>query len=217
MKIQAKGNKEAEILIYEDIGEGWAGGISAKRFAEQIKDLGALEKITVRINSYGGSVFDGFAMYNTLRRNPAEVAVSVDGVAASSASVIAMAGDFVEIAANGFLMIHPPWSMAMGGAEDFRKEADLLDSVGSAIAGVYVERTGLPLAEVWEYMDAETWFTAEDAVELGFADTTGAPMEIAAMGRRPFKNAPRALVKGVKPKETEARKRVAEMRLVARG
>lgn len=196
--LQAKGPKAAELLIYEDIGEGWFGGLSAKQFAEDLKALGTLDELDVRINSYGGAIFDGFAMYSTLARHRARKTVHVDGVAASSASVIAMAGDEIRVAANGFVMIHNPWGFAQGYADELRKQADLLDQVRGAIAGVYTARTGQSVEKVLELMDAETWMGADDALALGFADQVSPELKMAARaepGR--FRRAPQALTEAL--------------------
>lgn len=214
--LQAKGPKQAELLIYEDIGEGWFGGLSAKQFAEDLKALGALDLLDVRINSYGGAIFDGFAMYSTLARHAARKTVHVDGVAASAASVIAMAGDEIRVASNGFVMIHNPWGFAQGNADELRKQAELLDQIRGAIAGVYVARTGLGVDEVLGLMDAETWMDSAEAVRLGFADSVTGEMKMAARaepGR--FRHAPSALtdappVSPAAPLATRLRQRLAE-------
>lgn len=193
-KIQSKGAKAAEILIYEDIGDGWFGGLSAKQFAEDLKALGAVDTLDVRINSYGGQIFDGFAIYNTLVRHAARKTVHVDGVAASSASVIAMAGHEIRMAANGFLMIHNPWGYAQGSAAELRAQADLLDQIQGAIAGVYSARTGLSVGEILPLMDAETWFTADEAVAKGFADQVSDEVKLAACADpQRFRRAPEAV------------------------
>lgn len=168
-RISAKGADRAEILIYEDVGEGWFGGVSAKQFADDLKALGAVSTIDVRINSYGGDVFDGFAMYRQLVEHKARIVVHVDGVAASIASVIAMAGDEIEIAAPGFVMVHDAWGLGVGNAAELRSVADRLETISGAIADVYVARTGKPAATVRGWMTAETWFTADEAVAAGLA------------------------------------------------
>jgi len=179
LKITAKG-KNAEILLYDDIGEGMFGGISAKAFISELNKAGNLNNIDIRINSAGGDVFEGVAIYNALIRNSARVVTHVDGLAASIASIIAMAGDSIHIADNAMMMIHDPWTFAMGSAVELRKQADTLDKVRDTLIGTYVNRTGLSTNEVSGLMTAETWMDAKEAVSRGFADTVFEPMPMAA-------------------------------------
>jgi ATP-dependent protease ClpP protease subunit len=171
IKVQARGPGQAEILIYDPIGGGFFGdGVTAKRFVDDLEGLGDVRDILVRINSPGGEVFDGFAIFNALKNHPAQVHVQIDGLAASIASVIAMSGDLITVGDGAMLMIHDPWSLAMGDADDMRAAADMLDKVKVGIAQAYVNRTGLDAAEIDAMMTAETWFTADEAVAQGFAD-----------------------------------------------
>lgn len=180
-RIEARAREEqAEIYIYEDVGAGFFGGVTAKEFARQLKAAGKVRSLDIRINSGGGDVFDGLAIYNLLREHEAAKTVHVDGLAASIASVIAMAGDEIRIADSGFLMVHNAWGVMMGDAEEARKFAALLDQTTSAIADVYVARTGRPLEKVLELMAAETWMGSEQAVELGFADAIVTNYRVAA-------------------------------------
>lgn len=168
----AKSNgKRGEIYIYEEIGAGWYGGITAKSFAETMKDLGKVSALDIYINSPGGSVFDGISIYNQIKRFDGEKATHVDGIAASISSVIAMAGDPGKrfIADNGMLMIHDPWSIAFGTAADMRKMADSLDKVRETILDTYVRATDGDHATISDMMAAETWLSADEAVEKGFA------------------------------------------------
>lgn len=194
-------NNTAEILIYEDIGESWLGGISAKRFADEIKNLKNITHIDVRINSYGGSVFDGLAIYNTLKRHKATVNVSIDGIAASIASIIAMAGDQVTIASNGFMMIHDPWMIAAGSAADLREQADLMDKVRDELLDTYMKRVNGSVARdyVSDLMHAETWLNASEAVDLGLADNETEEVKLAACAHRNFKTLPDCLKPVEKP------------------
>lgn len=194
--IRARANKTAEILIYEDVGAGWFGGVSAKQFADDLKELGDVTQIDVRINSYGGDVFDGLAMYNQLVQHKARITTHVDGVAASIASVIAMAGDEIHIAESGWLMIHDAWGMAIGNAADLRRQADLMDSVSEQLAGVYVARSGQPAEQVRAWMAEETWFNAGEAIDNKFATAMSENLRVAAhaaFDRSRFRNAPAAL------------------------
>lgn len=194
--IKAKANKSAEILIYEDVGAGWFGGVSAKQFADDLKALGAVERIDVRINSYGGDVFDGYAIYQRLVQHEARITTHIDGVAASIASIIAMAGDEINIAEGGWIMIHDAWGMAVGNAADMRDLADRLDAVSGQLAKVYVDRTGAQMDTVRAWMGEEKWFDSAAAIESGFATAVSENLRMAAHTRLPdrrFRNAPRAL------------------------
>lgn len=157
----------AEISIYDEIGM-W--GVTAKQFISDLKALGDVKDITVSINSPGGSVFDGLTIYNALRASGANVTVKVMGIAASIASIIAMAGKKIIMPENTFMMIHNPLNVIYGNADDMREMADILDKVGSSLVATYVARTGKSEEEVKALMDAETYMTAAEAKELGFAD-----------------------------------------------
>jgi ATP-dependent protease ClpP protease subunit len=163
------GDGHAEILIYDGIGDF---GIPAADF---VKDLAAIDDnapITVRINSEGGSVFDGIAILNSLRAHPGKVTVVVDGIAASIASVIAMGGDEIVMNKSSQMMIHNAWSVGAGNADELQKIADGLRSMSTNIAGIYAERTGGTVDDWRALMDAETWYTADEAVAAGLADMT---------------------------------------------
>lgn len=170
----------AEIYIYDEIGY-W--GITAADFARDLKSLGDVSQIDLHINSPGGSVFDGTAIYNLLQNHKASVTVWIDGIAASMASVIAMAGDRIIMPENALMMIHNPWGGAVGDAEELRKQADVLDKVKASLLSVYTSRTGLSEEEVSAIMDAETWYTGDEAVEAGWADETTAAVDLAACAR----------------------------------
>lgn len=165
----ADGGTEADVYIYGDIG-GWWDGIQADAFAKEIDALG-VETINVRLNSPGGVVFDGIAIYNALVRHKATVIVHIDGIAASIASVIAMAGDEVRIAEGAHVMIHKPWSIAVGDADAMRKEGEILDKLEAGILDIYEARTDQARDQLSKWLAAETWFGAQEAVDAGFADT----------------------------------------------
>jgi ATP-dependent protease ClpP protease subunit len=195
--MKASGQNQADIYIYEDVGEGWFGGVSARQFAADLKALGSLDTLNLHINSYGGEVFDGIAIYRTLVDHPAKVISYVDGVAASIASVIAMAGDEIRITESGFFMIHEASGGAFGRAAEHRQMADLLETITATIGDVYVARTGRDKAEVAAWMTSETWLTAQQALEYGFADEVVENLRLAAhvtavadWTRHGFKNAP---------------------------
>lgn len=177
----------AVIRLYEEIDSwGWFG-TSAAEFARVVDGLPeGIETIHLRINSPGGDVFDGVTIANTLRLHPATVRVTVDGLAASIASVIALAGDTLEMAPNSEMMIHEGWGGCRGGAADHRKYADLLDHLNDNIAGAYAEAAG-GSAEDWRArMAEETWYSAAEAVEAGLADTIAQPAKAAAPAAKVF-------------------------------
>jgi len=191
-QIRAEGGK-AEILIYEQIGQDWFGdGLTAKSFAEELKSHGDLSEIRLLINSPGGDVFDGMAIYNTLLRHKARKIVEIDGLAASIASIIAMVGDEIRIGENAMFMIHDPWSVAIGTAGDFRQQADVLDAITEQLVTTYTARTKQDRQQIRDWMAAETWFSGAEAKEAGFADAvTPAKQVQACFDKRWFRNCPK--------------------------
>lgn len=178
---QTDAGTEVELRIYDEIGF-W--GITAKDFIAQIDALAAnAVAITVAVNSPGGDVFDAFAIYNALRRYQGKVTARVDGVAASAASLVVMAGDTVVMPENAMLMIHNPWTIALGTAEDMRKTADMMDKARDGIVAAYRAKSGQDEAELIRMMDDETWITALEAQALGFADVIEEPVKLAASAR----------------------------------
>ena len=164
------GDSEAEILIYGDIGGGWWDeGITGESITNQIADLD-VDTINVRINSGGGLVFEGLAIYQALARHESKIVVHIDSIAASIASVIAMAGDEIRISEGANLMIHKPWSGMWGDADAFRKEADVLDQLQAGLINIYEARTGAKRSDLEAWVNAETWFLGQAAVDAGFAD-----------------------------------------------
>lgn len=195
-RVVARGSERAEIYLYGVIGQDWFGeGVSAKQFADDLRKVKDVKTIDLRINSEGGDVFAGKAMYTLLQDHKAKIIVHVDGLAASAASFVAMAGDEINVSEGAFIMIHNAWTIAMGGADDFRRTADLLETVNGTIREVYVARTKRSDKEVKAWMDAETWFTGKEALENGFADKMVENLKVAAQVRDPakFKNTPAAL------------------------
>lgn len=161
-------SSSAEIMIYDDIGI-W--GITAKDFVNSLVELGDVKNLIIRINSYGGEVIDGFAIYNRLREHAASKTVIVDGVAASIASVIAMVGDTVKIPQNGFFMIHDPGIMVAGTSKDLKNAASLLDDLKKRAIDTYrTKAEDLSNEEIAQMMEDETWIGAESARSYGFAD-----------------------------------------------
>lgn len=159
------------VSIYDVIGEDpWSGGgITAKRISGALRAIGQKD-VVVNINSPGGDLFEGIAIYNLLRAHEGKVTVRVMGLAASAASVIAMAGDEIQIARSAFVMIHNGWVMAMGNRHDMREVADWLEPFDQAMADLYAARTDQTVKEVAKLMDNETWMGGAKAIDLGFAD-----------------------------------------------
>lgn len=183
--IRASAQRSAELFIYGDIGESWWGeSVTAKQFAQDIAALD-VDNITLRINSYGGSVSDGIAIYNAIKRHPATVTTVIDGIAASIASLIAMAGDTVEMADNAMLMIHAPWTYAGGNSAALRETADLLDVWAQAMSTSYASKTGRPAEDMLALLTdgVDHWYTAEQALSEKFVDSTTAALPIAASAR----------------------------------
>lgn len=156
----------AEVSIHDEIG---AYGITAKDFLSQLKGIPASRPLTLSLHSPGGEVFDGLAIYHALKAR-GNVNVRIEGLAASMASVIAMAGTRIEMPRNAYLMIHNPSGFAMGDAADMRQLADLLDKLKGSLIAAYRERTKKSDEDLTAMMDAETWLTGEEAVTQGFAD-----------------------------------------------
>lgn len=162
--------KKAELYIYDAIGADYFGdGITAKSVSDALKEFTPGADLDIYINSPGGSVFDGVAIYNQLARWSGKKTVHIDGIAASIASVIAMVGDEIKIAENGLLMIHSAWGITVGNAVEMRKYAESLEKVDGTILTTYVSRTKGVEADIKAWMEAETWMNAEEAVVRGFA------------------------------------------------
>lgn len=186
------------MIFYGDVGGGW-DGISAAEFQKTINDLGdGIEDITLRLHSYGGDVYDGQAIYNTLKRHSARVRVEVDGAAMSAASFIAMAGDEIAMAENAIFMIHDPWTVVMGNARDMRDMAESMDKVRDTITGVYHSRTGIAVEDINAQMAAETYYDAHEALEQGFTTEMIANKGIEDLStsviRNRWKNCPDSLI-----------------------
>lgn len=211
MNIQAKSSRSwyeikaavdgvAEVYIYEQIGEDyWSEGITAVNFVSELNAITAPE-IHLHINSPGGSVFDGVAIHNALKRHPAKVTTFIDGLAASIASIIAIAGDHVVMASNALFMIHNPWGGVQGDATEMRKMAEVLDKIGETLVNAYAERTGLDREVLLAAMNEETWYTADEALAAGFIDEVSSAIRAAAsFDLSLFRHAPRALAEVVEP------------------
>jgi len=169
--VRAADETDRSISIYDVIGQDyWTGeGVTAKRIAAALRAIGK-GPVTVNLNSPGGDMFEGLAIYNLLREHPGEVTVKVLGLAASAASIIAMAGDTVQMSRASFLMIHNSWVYAAGNRNDLREIADFLEPFDRAMADIYAARTGIDADTIGEMLDAETWLGGSDAIAQGFAD-----------------------------------------------
>lgn len=202
-RMQAKEDQTADIYIYDEIG-GW--GISARRFTEDLISLGNLSHINLHIHSPGGEVFDGIAIYNQLKNHSSTITVYIDGLAASMASVIAMVGDTVIMPKNAMMMIHKPWGVSWGDANDMREYADLLDKLENVLIPAYVAKTGKTTEEITAMLEQETWLDGDECVEHGFADKVIEPVKAMASltSKRieEFSSMPSAIKNQITPKNT---------------
>lgn len=175
LKILNKSATESEIVIYAGIGQDWWGDgsmISAKAFSDELKKIpDTVNTINVRINSPGGDVFDGIAIYNRLKQHKAKKVVYIDGLAASIASIIALAGDEVHIGEGALYMIHLPWTFAYGNRMDLDNTVNRLMDVEEQMLGIYAKKSNLEKSEIRALLEAETWMGAEEAIEKGFVDS----------------------------------------------
>jgi ATP-dependent protease ClpP protease subunit len=169
--LAAESDDPNTISIYDVIGEDmWTGGgFTAKRMGAALRAIGK-NPVTVKINSPGGDMFEGIAIYNLLREHPAKVTVDVMGWAASAASIIAMAADEIRMGLGTFMMVHNAWGMVIGNRHDMRDGADLFEGFDSAIVDIYAARTKLERKAIEKLMDAETFMGPSEAVDKGFAD-----------------------------------------------
>lgn len=213
---------ELEVMLYDEIGyDFWTGGgITAKDVADQLKAAGTVSRIALRINSPGGDVFEGSAIYSQLSKSGIPVDVYIDGLAASAASFIAMVGRTVSMGDNAMMMIHNPWSIEMGDANDMRKCADTLDKVRDSMLPAYMRRYNGTEDEFKTLLDAETWLTAADCKACGLADEITTP-DTATQARAKsvaatfdlsvFKNTPEAMKTPPKAENNETDGAVTEV------
>lgn len=179
-----------ELLLYGEISSSswWGDEVTPKQFKEDLDALGDIETLNIYVNSPGGDVFAGHAIRSMLKRNQATKVGYVDGLAASIASVILTACDTVIMPLNAMQMVHKAWTIAVGNADDMRKMADDMDKIDESIIAAYEEKTGLKKDKIIELMEAETWMTAEEAVEYGFADEIEEQKQVAASLEGKFLN-----------------------------
>lgn len=202
-----KTETEATVYLYDAIVNTkdeaeWYGGVDPQTFIDTIKAIDA-PVIHVRINSPGGSVFAARAMEQALREHPSKVIAHIDGYSASAASFLMMAADEIVIASGAMVMIHKAWSGVWGNANDLRQTADMLDKIDSTLVDTYAARSGQDKQKISDWMAAETWFTAQEAVDNGFADSISADKAKAqAWDLSAYANAP---VQEEKPAPAEAK------------
>jgi len=178
----------ADVYIYGDVVGSWWDAFSPddtypRQFAEDLAALGDVQEIHLHINSLGGDLWAAQAIHSLLRDHPARVITHIDGVAASAASVIAMAGDEVLMPINGMMMIHNPILSTTGDARQLRADADFLDQVRDTIIAVYQAKTGLERSTLINMMNSGTWMTADEARNYGFVDTIVEPIPVAASAK----------------------------------
>lgn len=209
----AKG-ESATIFIYGivDSMAGFFGdGVTAKMISEDLKKAGKVSSIDVRINSPGGDVFEGRAIYTLLRNHGARIVVHVDAEASSIASLIAMAGDEIRMAEGSLMMIHCAWTCYCGNSTEMRKQADLLDTVDQTLIDTYAKRTKQDAKKIKKWMEDETWMTAEEAVKLGFADIVADPVKVAALAFDRAKLGVHNIPKQLQPNRAKANELLARI------
>ena len=197
-----KVNNAVELDLFDEIG-GW--GIYAKDLKDELSNMigNPTEEVVVNINSPGGSVFEGIEIYNYLKGLPNKVTVKINSLAASIATVIALGADELEISESAFFMIHNPWTMAGGEADDLRKQADVLDKIKDTIVNIYKKNSNLEESKLTALMNEETWLTGAEALEYGFADRLTEGVAIAAMASKEFVNKFNNIPNGLKMAENQ--------------
>ncbi len=165
-------DNKAKLFIYGDIVsyEWYDNDVSASGFKEDLEALGDISELDVHINSYGGSTFEGLAIYNLLKQHKAKINVYIDGIAASAASIIAMAGDKIYVPSTALIMIHNCWTYTGGNAKELRKTADDMDKIAEAYKAAYLSKINITEEKLEELLEAETYLTSKECVEMGFAD-----------------------------------------------
>lgn len=212
-------NDTTDVYIYDEISYY---GVSADNFVKDINQVKS-KTINLHINSPGGSVFDGIAIYNALKQHTSEIVTYIEGLAASSASIVALAGDKIYMAENAFYMIHEPWVLAVGDSTELRKTAELLDKIRSVMVTTYANKTQKDKEEIENWIKAETWFTAQEAKDAGFIDEITEQVDLKAHEDIAiYNNVPEQLIKAVQvdSKENQVIKQAREsmrMRLELEG
>jgi ATP-dependent Clp protease protease subunit len=191
-----KSAEEATVYLYDaivnsEIEAEFFGGVDPKTFINELKSIDA-PVINIRINSPGGSVFAARAMEQAMREHPSKIVAHIDGYAASAASFLMMAADEIVIGSGSMVMIHKAWTMAYGNSDDLIQTADLLEKIDSTLVDTYAVRSGADPKQISDWMAAETWFTAQEAVDAGFADRIAeSKQKASAWDLSAYKNAPK--------------------------
>lgn len=200
-----------EIFLYDEFGPDWAGMVSAAYVKRELEKAGGGQAV-LRINSPGGSVVEAMGIYTLAVKHGVDV--EIDGLAASAASYVAMAGKRIRIAENAMLMIHDPWTLAMGNANELRKTAETLDKFGGQANAVYAARSGMSIEQIAEASKAETWYTASEAVTAGLADEIGTPLNVSACVKQGmFRHTPQQMLAHSNRRDVQRSSRVAEARV----
>jgi len=171
-EMKAESTTKAEIILYGEIGDSWydEAAVSAKQFSDTLNSLpSTVNEIHLRINSPGGSVFDGMTIYERLKQHKAKVIVYIDGLAASIASVIALAGDEIHIGEGAYMMIHRPWTYSAGNSSEFERVINLLEKLEASMIKIYAKKTGLSYEDIERKLQEDYWMDSDEAVDLGFA------------------------------------------------
>lgn len=214
-------DNEADLYLYIEIAS-WGGGYSAhsaKSFKQELDDLGEIKTLNIYINSPGGDVFEGIAIYNMLKRHKAHVNVHVDGLAASISSVIAMAGDTIYMPTNSMMMIHNAWMWTAGDSNELKVAAEMLEKVNTSIRQSYMDKAGSSISEedLTKLMDDETWLTAQECLDYGFCTEIKEDTNIAASTNKElfskYRNTPKNLLNKTKEPETVAKDEEIEILL----
>lgn len=216
-KFEAKSkNSVHEIILYGEIGENfWGDGISAKAFSDMLAKIPSTEELNIRINSPGGSVFDGMAIYERIKQHRGKKKIYIDGLAASIASIIILAGDEIITGEGSMIMLHKPMIFSGGNANDLEKAIQVLDKIENQMVGIYARRTGMKRDEIESILEQETWFTAEEAKAKKLVDTITAlsdDLKIAAYSSvencKWYKNKPDVQAM----RDAETRKKISEFK-----
>ena len=199
---------EATVYLYDPIGDWY--GLGAKDFLDEINALD-VPVLHLRINSPGGDVFDARAIQTGLKQHSAKVIAHIDGIAASAATYIAMGADQIEMSDGAFFMIHNAWTLMFGNANELREQADILDKIDQSILKDYQKKTGASAEAIKDWMDNETWFTAEEALEHGFIDTIYEGEDVEDFDLSSYSNAPKPKKKHFDHKNLERRLKLIEL------
>lgn len=217
-KFKALDDNTGELTLYGEIANEtwWGDEVTPKEFKADLDALGDINTLNIYINSPGGDVFAGQAIHSMLKRHKAHKNIYIDGLAASIASVVVMAGDTIFMPKNAMMMIHNPWTWGIGNAAEFRKLAEDLDKVRESLIAAYEGRSALTRDEIIEIMDRETWLTADECLEYGFCDVVEKEKKMAASIDKTllmkYRNTPRELL--VKPKPDDKKQELLKQKIL---